>query len=231
MTMIDRVVQAVRQNPEGLLLLGAGVALMLRSVSTAVSETGASKRSGAHAPQRRGRLAFERPDEADKRNSSFGQTLSAGVSDAQDAVVGAAQNLGETVSELGQATADGARRLAGGARNSVEDFIDTHPVSIGIAGVAAGCLAAAFLPTSRLETETLSPFGKQAVDAISNVGERVKDATVRAGEQLKDAAADRGLSKQGLSDVARDMASDFKNNVIGDREAPTLAPAGTSNGR
>ena len=45
MTTVERVAQAIRRNPEGLLLLGAGVALMLRNAAT----------SGSAQPQRKRR--------------------------------------------------------------------------------------------------------------------------------------------------------------------------------
>jgi hypothetical protein len=221
MTSMDRIVQAVRQNPEGLLLLGAGVALVLRSTMVPASTKARNpvSRNGSQTPAK------------PHGHSSFGQSLRDGVSDIQDAVVGAAQDLGERASDVGQAATDRAKRFAGDARSSVEGMVEAQPMAVAIAGVAVGCLAAAFLPTSRLETDTLRPLGNQAIDALSDAKERVKEATVKAGEQLQDAAADRGLSKQGLSEVARDVASDFKSNVIGKPEPKVSTPQGPYYGR
>lgn len=229
MTMIDRVVQAVRQNPEGLLVLGAGVALVLRSMSS--SGQGGYAANSNYYSSSRGGFASEGPQGFEPNDGGLGQKIKAGVSSAQEAVGDAAESFGTTVSDFGQATTDGAKRLAGGARESVADLIETHPVAIGIAGLAAGCVAAAFIPASRLETETLAPLGKQAVDALSNAGQRVKDATLKAGEQLKDAATSGGLNAQGLSDVARNVANDFTDNVAGKAKPQASAPRGTSNAR
>lgn len=164
-------------------------------------------------------------------DASVGQSLRDGVSDMQDAVVSAAQDLGDKASDIGQATVDGARRVAGDARSSVEDIIEAQPLAVAIAGVAVGCLAAAFLPSSRLERDTLSPLGNQAVDALSNAKDRVQQATIKAGEQLKDAAAERGISKQGISEVVRDVAGDFKSNVLGKAEPKASTPESPSYGR
>jgi len=225
MTSIDRIVQAVRQNPEGLLLLGAGVALVMRS-AIGPAAAGAKNAVAPKAPNF-GSQTSSQP----LGGASIAQSLRDGVSDMQDAVVGAAQDLGEKASDIGQAAADRAKRVAGDARSSVDDIVEAQPITVAIAGIAVGCIAAAFLPASRLETDTLRPLGNQAVDALSNAKVRVQEATLKAGEQLKDAAADRGLNKQGLSEVARDVASDFKNNVIGKSEAKASTPESPSYGR
>lgn len=224
MTSMDRIVQAVRQNPEGLLLLGAGVALVMRSAIGPAS-TGRKASIARTAPHPGSQTSQQ------LGGASLGQSLRDGVSDMQDAVVGAAQDLGEKASDIGLAAADSAKRVAGDARSSVKDIVEAQPMAVAIAGIAVGCLAAAFLPTSRLETDTLRPLGNQAVDALSNAKDRVKEATLKAGEQLKDAAADRGLNKQGLSEVAHDVASDFKSNVIGKPEAKASTPESPSYGR
>jgi vacuolar-type H+-ATPase subunit H len=223
MTSMERIVQAVRQNPEGLLLLGAGVALVMRS---AIAPTGAKASVARSAPH----FGPQTPSQPLDR-ASIGKSLREGVSDMQDAVVGAAQDLGEKASDMSQAAADRAKRVADDASSSVADIVEAQPMAVAIAGIAVGCLAAAFLPTSRLETDTLRPLGNQAVDALSNAKDRVKEATFKAGEQLKDAAADRGLNKQGLSEVARDVASDFKSNVIGKPESKASTPESPSYGR
>lgn len=206
MTSIDRFVHAVRRNPEGLLLVGAGVALVLR---------GAMVPSAATRARSNENTAHDAPTSMEEIQSSVGKALRKGVSEMQGAVAGTAQDLGERASNMGQAAANGAMRAAGDARSSVEDIVEAQPISVAIAGIVVGCLAAAFLPTSRLEKETLRPIGNQAVDALANAGERFKDATISAGEQLREAAADRGLNKSGVSEVARDVASEFKSNVMG----------------
>jgi hypothetical protein len=58
-------------------------------------------------------------------------------------------------------------------------------------------------------------------------GERVKDATVKAGERLKDAAEERGLSTEGLKDLAGDVADTFTSAVSGkayDHSKATVVP-------
>jgi len=212
MNSIDRIVHAVRKNPEGLLLLGAGVALMLRSATD-----GLPRQDANVGASRRG---------VDERAVGAGEAVRAGTADVRDAVSGVARDIGNKATELGQATADGAIRAAIGARSSVENVVEAQPIAVAIAGLAVGCLAAAFLPASRLENEMIGPLGRKAADALSEAGDRVKEATLKAGEQLRDAASERGLSKSGLSEVARDVAQDFKSNVTGVKDGTRNGGAG-----
>jgi hypothetical protein len=231
-TTVERVTKAIRQNPEGLLLLGAGVALMLRHA--------ASSGSATPQPKRRARTAADHYYDAatdDVAGSADGlaSKVSAAAEDVRSYVSETAHDLTDKASEYGHAAtkrtrevADSAyrstREAADSAYRSVEGVIDAHPVSIAIAGLAAGCLAAAAFPSTRFERETLGPIGRRAAEAASETGELVKSAAVArvtkaaftAGEQLKEAVAERKFNTDTLGDAARNVASDLSGNVSSD---------------
>lgn len=240
MTTIDRVARAIRQNPEGLLLLGAGVALMLRHAGS----------TGTSQPRRKRRVRavtdsyYESAEQVASGAAAAGEGLASKVAAAADDMRGyvseTAQDLTEKASEFGQAAskrtrevADTAyqttREAADSAYRTVESTIEAHPVSIAVAGLAAGCLAAAVFPSTRFERETLGPIGRRAADAASETGELVKSAAVarmtkaamKAGEQLKDAVVERKLSTDNLGEVVRDVATDFTSNLTGSGESKT----------
>ena len=201
MTSSERMIAALRRNPEGLLLLGAGVALLLRN-----ADTGTAKR-----PKKRGPGA-EDASAAQGRGGKFDDA----VEEMRTYVSDTAHDLGETASEYGRAAAAKTKQAAFDTRRKVEDVIDTHPAALAVAGLAVGCLAAAIFPSTRIEQDTLGPLGRQAADAASEAGGRLKDAAARARDQIKEGVTDGTIIEKGLSGFARDVADEFKGNVMGD---------------
>jgi hypothetical protein len=226
MNTVDRVAQAIRQNPEGLLLLGAGVALMLRHAATSGSAKPLNKSRKASASDRNS----DSVDLGNRESEGLVSKVSAAAEDARSYVAdtandlaGKASDLADKASDYGQAATRRTRQAADSAYRSVEGVIEAHPVSIAIAGLAAGCLAAAVFPSTRFERETLGPLGRRAANAASEAGElakfaaveRVTNAALKAGEQLTDAVSEGKFDTETLGQVARDVATDFKTNLTG----------------
>ena len=214
MTTVDRVAQAIRRNPEGLLLLGAGVALMLRNAATAGSTSFQRNRSVQPATDRYYDSAGYGA-RTGRPARGLASKVSAAADDVRNYVSDTAQDLSDKASEYGEAASRRTREVAGSAYQStkdaadsayrsVESAIEAHPVSIAIAGLAAGCLAAAVFPSTRFERDTLGPIGRRAAEAASETGEMVKTAAVarvtnaamKAGEQLKDAVTERKVNSR-----------------------------------
>lgn len=226
MTTVERVARAIRENPEGLLLLGASVALMLRNAgSPRTAKSSARTRYYDSA-------AYDGSDydATNDNGESLRDRASAAVDDARSYVSDTAQDLSDKASEYGQRTreaADGAYRAtrdaASSAYQSMESVVDTHPLTIAVAGLAAGCLAAAVFPSTRFERDTLGPIGRRAAEAASETGEMVKSAAVarvtkaaaKAGEQLRDAASGRTLNIDNANEVARNVASAAADSMSG----------------
>jgi hypothetical protein len=213
------LVSAVTKNPEGLLLLAAGCALLLRSASTK------NVRSRAQWTQRDG-----------SRNDRWQMPES--VSQVADTARDYASEVGQTVSQVGQAVgekadqyvtaageyADQARRavvdqsgqLAEQAQSTVERIVRDQPFAVAVAGLAAGAAVAAAFPVTRMEQETLGSAGQKLAEAAGSAGERLSGAASAAGDRLMNAAEERGLSAGGLKEVARDVASAFEGSLSGD---------------
>jgi hypothetical protein len=221
MTTVERVAQAIRRNPESLLLLGAGVALMLRNAAT----------SGDAKPPRKRRTKQSTDSYYDTASDSTESSTGAGLAskvgaaaeDVRSYVADTAQDLTDKASEYGQAATKRTKQVADSAYRSAEGVFEAHPMSMAIAGLAAGCLAAAVFPSTRFERDTLGPIGRRAADAVSETGaavktaavERVSSAARKAGEQFTDAMVDGTLDAATLGTVAREVAADFKSNVTG----------------
>jgi hypothetical protein len=217
---VDRLVNAVTKNPEGLLLLAAGCALLLRSGSSKYVQ-----RSGAQWTKRDG-----------GRNDRW--QMPEGVSQIADTASDYASEVGQTASQVGQAVgekadryataageyADQARRtvvdqsgrLAEQAQSTIERIVRDQPLAVAVAGLAAGAAVAAAFPVTRVEQETLGTAGQKLAEAAGSAGEKLSGAASAASERLMNAAEERGLNAGGLKEVARDVATAFEGSLSGD---------------
>jgi hypothetical protein len=184
MISIEGLAQSLRRNPEGLLLLGAGVALLLRNVA------------GNGKPDKRRARAKGQPS-ADEKGEGVMSRLSGTADDMRERVSGAAETIGQGASRLRKSAWKQSRSAAGQARRTVDDLVESHPIAVSLGGLAAGCLAAAVFPPTRVEQTALAPIGQMAEDAAfeaaAEAKRQVADAAARAGEELATAAANRLL--------------------------------------
>jgi len=212
----ERLIGAVVNNPEGLLLVAAGCALLMRTTTARLG---------------RGYRAGERFQSDDRRG---GVQRRASFAEAADTVREYAADVGERLTETASSYASSASASAQEARRAVTDtservitnaqsaFQDTanrivqeQPLTLAILGLAAGAAVAAVLPPSDMERETLGPAGERLADAAERVGETLKDSTAKAGERLKDAA------QTGLKEAATDVAEAVGDALSGEQEEST----------
>ena len=213
----DWIMNTVRRNPEGLLVLAAGCALLMRG--------GSGKASGF-------RTNIDRPYGEDTGRSSgasrsrIAERMSGAanyVSDVKDRVADTASSYANSVSDYAsdaaQNLSDQSVRLKQQAQSTLqsgmERMLREQPLTVAILGVAAGAAVAAVLPTTGVETQALGGAREALADAANKVGENVMGAAGAAGERLKTVAAERGLTPDGLKEVARDVASTFSTRVTG----------------
>jgi ElaB/YqjD/DUF883 family membrane-anchored ribosome-binding protein len=225
----DWLVNAVTKNPEGLLLLAAGFALLLRS--------GGSKSGQRYQDQwmqntgdRRGRWqtpqgVSQMADEARDYASQVAQTVSEIGQKVGETADQYATAAGEYVSQARRTVMDQSGRLADQAQGTVERIVRDQPLAVAIAGLAAGAAVAAAFPVSRVEQEALGSAGQKLAEAASTAGEKLSDAASAASGRLKTAAEERGLSAGGLKEVARDVASTFQDSLTGNDKDKTREPS------
>jgi hypothetical protein len=208
------ILSAIKRNPEGLLLLAAGAALLLRTGSR--PSGGARSMAAAYG--------------GDHHASGTGAVQSA-VRQTIDAASDAARQTADTAASYASAASD----YAGRARRSVSDQSDriarqtqsmasnvlqNQPLAIVAVGIAAGAGVAAMFPPTDWERDNLGPIGDEVSKAAGKIGDQLKEATSRAGDTLKTAADNRGLSTEGLKDVAEEVVGTFKDSLKGQSTAP-----------
>ena len=220
----DWLMSAVKKNPEGLLLLAAGCALLFRTRTSRSRQWSHGYQSypsgqGQHGPRMEHRGSggkdWEMPE---------------GMSRAADTAREYASNVGKTVGETArsyssaageyadhasQTIRDQSGRIAEQTQSMIERIVREQPLAVAIAGAAAGAALAAAFPSTRMERETLGPAGKRLSEAATNAGEKLSKAASAAGERLMSAADERGVNAEGLKEVARDVAGSFEKSFSG----------------
>ena len=222
------IMGTVTRNPEGLLLLAAGVALLMRS------GRGPSVRRNS-LPDRRNEGQYragredsasgisERVTEAARRAGEYvsGATQRAGeyVSEATDKVSETAgsyaSSASEYANEAARIAAERSRRMADQVRDTADYLVREQPWAVALTGLLAGAAVAAAFPSTRLERRTLGEVGERLRSAAGTMGEQVMEAGMQAGERLNEVVEERGLTSEGLKQAARDVGETFSSALAG----------------
>lgn len=216
------IFRTVKQNPEGLLLLAAGCALLMRrgglsgQFSTDRPRTGANTGSGGFA---------QAADDARQYAGDIAEKTGAAASDFASTASGYAGQASHIVGEKSQQIVQQAQSTLQSTQSSLQSTMNSvlkeQPLVVALAGLAAGCAVAAAFPTTNIEKQTLGPVGVQMTKAAQEVGRQVNEATAKAGEQLKTSTGERGLSQDGLKEVAKEVAGAFSNSMSGETAKAT----------
>jgi hypothetical protein len=229
------LVGTARRNPEGLLLLAAGCALMMRT------SRGSSRGSG-HG----GDFTARRNPVSDassgvrKKLSDTTEMATDYASDLKDRAADIAGSYVESVADFAddtrRAVSEGSGRLRRQAQNTLQTTMDRvlrdQPLAVAMVGLAAGAAVAAAFPATEVENRVLGGTHEALSNAVDQAGKSVMGAASKAGERLKTAAEERGLTSEGLKDLASEVAGSFTDAVTGkapDNKAPdNKAPDKTS---
>jgi hypothetical protein len=225
----DWLMSAVKKNPEGLLLLAAGCALLLRSGRGSDQRSRyVSGRYQRYPGSQAGYDASDQDWQMREGMSRAADTAREYASNVGRTLSGTAENVGKTLSETTdryvsaagdyaeearRTIVDQSGRMVEQAQSTVERIVREQPLVVAIAGLAAGAAVAAAFPATRFEREMLGPAGERLSEAVSDAGERLTDAASAAGDRLRTAAEEKGLNKEGLKEVARDVAGSFEKSL------------------
>lgn len=263
----DWLMRTAKANPEALLVLAAGCALLLRSSGGARADSshrqvyrysdfdrqddrdasrwrdglsGAGEKVGAYASDVKNRVTDTAGAYASSLSGYAGQVqrnvadqasslsdyageVGRSISDQASAVSGYAAEMGRNVSHQAAHYTDAARA---GMQSGYGYVLREQPLAIAVLGVAAGAALAAMFPPTEAEARALGPAGKAIADTAAKVRENIMDAAGEAGARLKQQAAERGLSTEGLKEMAQDVAGTFASKAT-TGAAPDRAAAET----
>jgi hypothetical protein len=200
----DRFLGAMKQNPEALLLLAAGAAMLMRSTPAKP----AARRSSE--------------TDADAGIAQAAEGVRQYTADAAGQVRDAAASYASTASDYagktGRAIGEQFEQTQSVMQGTFDRVLRDQPLMVAVAGLAAGAALAASFPPTDLERETLGPVGERVSAAAAEVGGRVKDAASEASDALKQSAERRGMTVDGLKEMASEARDAFSDRMSGNSE-------------
>jgi hypothetical protein len=231
----DWMMNTVRRNPEGLLLLAAGCALLMRSGASPLSRQFSENTYRGNADGG-GHSGAIRPSSLREGISRTTEGAADYVSDVKDRVAETASSYASAVTDYADETrrniSDQSARMKRQAQSTLQTGVDRmlreQPLAVAILGAAAGAAVAAVFPVTDVENQTLGPTRDALVDAANKAGENLVGAVGAAGERLKATATERGLNPEGLKEIARDVADTFTTAVTGKPDEERSATSGAN---
>jgi gas vesicle protein len=221
----DWVMNTARRNPEALLLLAAGCALLMRS------GRGSSRRAAAparypdrdYSPVSRGYSSASETSSVRQGLSRTAEKATDYATDIKDRVADTASAYAESVSDFagdaGRTVSEGSERFKRQAETTLNTAMDRvlrdQPLAVALAGLAAGAAVAAAFPSTDVENRALGGAHEALANVVDQAGKAVMGAASKAGDHLKTAAEERGLTSQGLKDLASDVTDAFTDAVAG----------------
>jgi hypothetical protein len=247
----DWLVGTAKRNPEALLVLAAGCALLLRGRGKSAPEyrridhwgnehrgdypaegyveeaTRAAGKATQFASDAAGAATQYAADVKDRVAETAGTYASSAAETARSyasTVADYAGDAGRSVASQTSRLADQASNLADQAgsaiRSGAGSVMREQPLAVAVLGIAAGAAIASFFPSTGIEQRTLRPARDAVADAAARLGENLKEAAGEAGERLTQSAADRGLSVDGVKQMAKEVGETFANKMSGKPEEP-----------
>ena len=192
--------RTISRNPVPLTLVGIGLAWLM------CSGQGGVRAEGNDLSRRRSNGNYNRdahedlPEEnrnyySDSSSAAVGEAVQRGatrvresIHDVRDTAAGYAQAVGGTASEMADRAGEYAQTAwdrGVRAKDSAAQTLQEYPVVVGVLGLAAGALAAAFLPSTRREDELMGGAADQLKRSTTNA---LKETVDEAAEAVQSAA-------------------------------------------
>lgn len=207
------LMDTARRNPEALLVVAAGCALLMRGGSSWFraaesrfeewdDDEDEEETNGHRSP--RGTSGVE--DEADGLLSGVTEQASEFVSRMAESVSDTAAAATDYAYESGREFSENVSRWSGQARSAAGTVLEEQPIAVAVLGLAAGAALAAVLPRTEVEDRALRPARDTLVGVAGTAAEAAK-------AKAKDFAADR------LQEAARSAVDTFTNSLAGDERS------------
>jgi hypothetical protein len=206
----DWITSTVRNKPEALLLLAAGCALLLRG-----NQKRPVRPASAYTEILRGTSqTTQGVREATQTASGYASDLKQRASEAAGSYVQTATDYAE---DARRRLSEQSRQVSRQAQSGFET-VREQPLMVAALGLATGAALAALFPATRIEQRTMEGAAEAIKEAAGQMGENLMQAAAETTDQLKEAAAQRGLTPEGLKEVARDAANTFTSAAAGKSE-------------
>ncbi|MBV9826491.1 MAG: hypothetical protein JO001_12600 [Alphaproteobacteria bacterium] len=210
------LINTAKRNPEAMLVLGAGLALLLRGMGS----RGEAEIGGGFPPST---SDASRP--AQTATTMIG-SLKDRVSDAGASVTGRAGEMARTLSEQ---TSQVASQAQSTMSSSFAVVVRQQPLALVAVGLAAGAAVAALLPATDLEEDALGASRDAVSSMAGKVGGNLVAAATDAGQRLVQGVADQ--ASESLSGLAQQVVGQLTNKGTDSPSTSAAKPAEKPNVR
>ena len=207
----DWLAGAARRNPEALLVIAAGCALLLRKGSSFMSNSSSYEETYDDNEE-----DFDGDAQQSQSRSAVSETISGAteyVSDVSGRAYDTASSYASTAAEYAQEGGRQAARFSSRAQSTASQMWREQPLAVAGLGLAAGAALAAMLPPTRIEKRAFAPTREALADATGRTMESVKEAAGEVAERLQGGAAEIGAA--GVREIAREATQTFVDSVSG----------------
>ena len=244
--MIDRLNDAIRENPLAAGLIGAGLAWMLLGAKGLGTVAGLAKDTAAGTISAAG---------------TAGSAASAGLRSAGQAAAGAARGAASIVADkaasivpdidvpstdrISDAAANATSALSEGVRSVVSaggeyslvvksrlsQGLERQPLLLGAIGLAIGAGIASTFATTEVESEWIGERGAKAREAMTGALDEAKDRARVVLSEVQEEASRQGLTLETAKEAASSVAGKVRNVAESASEAakkPFTAATGRS---
>jgi hypothetical protein len=206
-----------RRNPEALLVIAAGCALLFRNRPLFMSEPKprrSARQTGRPSNRTNARAGEGEHFEGGRAEAEDGSGQSEGITGKISNFAGSATSyVSETTSSVyskaGSYASRGGRQVA----RQADWLWHDQPLAVAGFGLAAGAALAAMIPPTSIERKTFRPMRDSLKDAAWQGAESLKNAAGQAVRKVEDDVKDRIFNKDGLKDLARGAAAAFAGSV------------------
>ena len=217
-----RVMRAVRERPEALLVVAAGLALLFRGGGKGMGRgvehrglMGEDVREGWSAAASSARSITEGAAESMREG---GESMARAASDMVGEFADAASEYTSATTRWAEHAGETLAAQAGSLPGEFDEAVRDHPLVLAAIGVAVGAALGASLPASRFENRTFGSARDQLGDAAEGVSGPFTEAAEEALDLVKRGAERRGFSGDSMGDVAREAAGAFASTALGAEE-------------
>jgi hypothetical protein len=224
--MVDRVNDAIRDNPLAAGLIGAGLAWMIfgtRGFSTLGGLAKDAARGTASAAMAAGAAASDGVRAAGTAAASAARNASSVVADGAASIVpdvdvpdvsgvaSAAADASAALGERFQSVAASGKEYGAVLKSLLSDSLERQPILLGAIGLAIGAGIASTFASTKIESEWIGERGAQARDAMQEVLTEAKDRAQEVLSEVQEEASRQGLTVEGAKEAASSVAGKLRN--------------------
>ncbi len=224
--MVDRINEAIRENPLAAGLIGAGVAWMLFGAKGLGAAAGLAKDAAAGTVSAVGTVGGATADGlrlAGKAAASVARNATSTVADGAASIVPDieapdARQFSDAAAEAASALSDGLKSVtsAGGEygrvlKSRLSESLERQPLLLGAIGLAIGAGIASSFATTKAEQEWIGEQSAQAREAVQGALNEARDRAQEVLSEVQEEASRQGLTVEAAKEAASSVGSKLRS--------------------